>query len=448
MIYRFGRSVMRIALWFFFREIEMEGKANVPKTGPILILPNHVNALIDPLVMVINLERPISITAKNTLAEFPLLGFLMKIFHVIPIHRRQDAGAGSDPSKNVSSLGEIRRRLSEGAAVCMFPEGQSHSDPSLRPFKHGASRLALEYLAEGEGDPNLKIIPVGLHFEDKGRLRTKAWIRFGTPIEVKPWREANPEANHHDLTEVVEAGIRELTNNFENEYQSALIGWASEIMATQGAMPPRLGQEGLAYSERMHLLARLKAGYEKLIEERGAQIDELSGRVEAYRSELEDLGIRPAEVYLPMDPTRALIFVIREATLAVAGFPVAAWGILNHLFPWLIVRTAAKRLTKVHDAWMSNSLFPGLVVYPLFYCVQIVLAFVFLPGVWALAYAVALPISGVCAVLYSLRIGGMLRRSKTFFRLAGDQELKERLVESGRGIIEEIRELAALTPEI
>ena len=129
MIYRFGLLVVRLALWIYFRRIEVEGLSRVPRSGPVLLVPNHSNALVDPLVIAIQLRRPISLTARNTLAQYPLMGFAMKAFKIIPIHRRQDAASGSDPAKNTEALAECRRRLSQGAALCLFPEGRATPTP-------------------------------------------------------------------------------------------------------------------------------------------------------------------------------------------------------------------------------------------------------------------------------------------------------------------------------
>ena len=158
MTYGLLRFLLGTAVGIFFRRIEVEGIENVPDTGPVLLLPNHPNALVDALVILMQLKRPVSLTAKSTLADNALLRFFIRVSKVILLHRKQDAGLGADRSRNVNALEECQRRLSQGAAICLFPEGQSHSDPSLRPFRWGAARIALEFTQTRISSEALKII--------------------------------------------------------------------------------------------------------------------------------------------------------------------------------------------------------------------------------------------------------------------------------------------------
>jgi glycerol-3-phosphate O-acyltransferase / dihydroxyacetone phosphate acyltransferase len=80
-------------------------------------------------VVLIALRRPVTITAKNVLARNPLLGVLMKGLGVVTFHRRDDIGKGADLRQNVRSLQQCRDVLARGGALCLFPEGISHSDP-------------------------------------------------------------------------------------------------------------------------------------------------------------------------------------------------------------------------------------------------------------------------------------------------------------------------------
>ena len=158
MLYRTLKVLLGTAVGIFFRRIEVEGVENVPDTGPVLLLPNHPNALVDALVIVMQLKRPVSLTAKSTLADNAVLKFFIKASKIILFHRKQDSELGADPSRNVKALEECQRRLNQGAAICLFPEGQSHSDPSLRPFRWGAARIALEFTQTREISETLKII--------------------------------------------------------------------------------------------------------------------------------------------------------------------------------------------------------------------------------------------------------------------------------------------------
>ena len=178
MIYRLTRALWRAALFAFFRRIDVQGRGNVPGRGPVLIVANHTNAFVDPLLVLTRLRRTVTLTAKSTLRKNPLLAPLMRALHVVEFHRAQDVAEGADPAKNRGAMDACVRRLAEGGCVVIFPEGVSHSDPSLRPFRTGAARIALAYLeAHPDGAP-LVIVPAGLHFEAKERFRSSAGVVF------------------------------------------------------------------------------------------------------------------------------------------------------------------------------------------------------------------------------------------------------------------------------
>jgi 1-acyl-sn-glycerol-3-phosphate acyltransferase len=238
MIYRFLRMLAEISVRVFFRRIEVEGTENVPRSGPVLLVPNHPNAVVDAIMVVISLKRPVSLTAKSTLADIPILRWVLRSTGAIFFHRKKDVAMGADPSRNITAIAQCRQRLELGEALLIFPEGQSHSDPGLRPLRSGAARIALNYvdagldqgLYAGEMAGDLTIIPVGLHFPEKDRFRSDVWVRFGKPLDPGAWLKENPDADPIKLTAEIEKRIRELTLNFERRPDSVLLMWAAEII--------------------------------------------------------------------------------------------------------------------------------------------------------------------------------------------------------------------------
>jgi 1-acyl-sn-glycerol-3-phosphate acyltransferase len=67
--------------------------------------------------------------AKAPLFSDPKVGWLVRGAGAIPVYRRVD-----DPTltgQNVDMFRAVYEELSEGAAIGIFPEGESHSEPSL-----------------------------------------------------------------------------------------------------------------------------------------------------------------------------------------------------------------------------------------------------------------------------------------------------------------------------
>ena len=73
-------------------------------------------------------------------------------------------------------------RLKRGEVVGIFPEGGSHDNSALLPFKAGLAMLALGAMAEGA--PPVRLIPVGLTYMHGHRFRSRAMVDFGAPLDI------------------------------------------------------------------------------------------------------------------------------------------------------------------------------------------------------------------------------------------------------------------------
>src|SRR5687768_12854540 len=87
----FGRIVA-----IYFREIEIAGDVPRPETGGRLFAGNHVNGLVDPILVLTQAPCAISPIAKSTLWNIPGLKWLLDLADAVPIKRKRD-----DPNKSV-----------------------------------------------------------------------------------------------------------------------------------------------------------------------------------------------------------------------------------------------------------------------------------------------------------------------------------------------------------
>ncbi|HKS16429.1 MAG TPA: 1-acyl-sn-glycerol-3-phosphate acyltransferase, partial [Planctomycetota bacterium] len=85
--YRLVRGLIRAALGFYYREIEVTGADSVPAEGPLLLLANHHNGMIDPLIVIAASRRPVRYIAKEPLFRIPILGWFMRRLGCIPAYR-------------------------------------------------------------------------------------------------------------------------------------------------------------------------------------------------------------------------------------------------------------------------------------------------------------------------------------------------------------------------
>jgi 1-acyl-sn-glycerol-3-phosphate acyltransferase len=429
-------------MWAFFSRIEVEGRGNVPDSGPVLLVPNHTNALVDGLMVGCCLDRPITMTVKSKLAGNPVLALMMRAANVITFQRRQDIDREDDMKTNEKSFSLIRKILERGGAVCVFPEGKSHSDPRIRKFKTGAARIALAYRDDNPTAEPLLIVPVGLYFQDKGAFRSNAWIGFGKPVPIEEWKLEHPGAGAADLTGMLENRVREITLNFDQRAQFNLFLRAAELLATQGEAPAELGlRPSPRLSEQLRLVRSLQQGFERLMTVDADRLPKLEGRVRRFAMGLARRGVALHEVFLPMNSGRAAFFLLRELELMILGLPLALWGLLTHLLPLILVRWIAGKLTHDEDQRATNVIFAGVLVFPLFYVLQLALAALFLTSGWLLVYLVSVPYCGAYAIAWFDRAQGAFRRSRTFLLWRGRADLQQAFISEGLEIISEIHRL-------
>lgn len=442
MIYRLMRALWKASLFLFFRRIDVHGRERVPAREPVLVVSNHANAFVDPLLMLTRLRRPVSLTAKSTLRGNPLLAVLMRALNVIEFHRAQDRTEGADPTKNVDSMAEVRRRLADGGLVVIFPEGVSHSDPALRPFKTGAARIVFDFL-DGFPDRALTVVPAGVHYEAKERWRSAAGVVFGEPFDAAAWMRAHPGASARALTDEMERRIRALTANFETEHDVQTFARAEEVLRVAGAPPAPLGWDvPRDFAGQVGVIHRLQDGRAWLARERSGELAALESRIDALYAELHRLGVSAEELFLPMGAARAAFFVVRELEVVLVGAPLSAWGWLNHAPTYAVLRALVLKMSKDRDHFASNAVFLALPVIPFFYALQIGLAALLLPGRWVLLYALMLPLSGAVALLWRDRAGGAWRRARTFLRFLRRPADQGRLTAAAQAIAGELRRLA------
>ena len=177
-----------IALHWFYSDIQIQGRGRIPSSGPVLLAASHHNALVDALIAVWVSPRRLTLTAKATLMDNVFLAPLLSLAGVVPLRRAADekkkAPAGTvDPSRNASAFESLLAALDNEDAILIFPEGKSHSEPSLAPLRTGVARIALE-ARDTRGIEQLTIVPLGINFEDKGNPGTAVLAEIGEPLSV------------------------------------------------------------------------------------------------------------------------------------------------------------------------------------------------------------------------------------------------------------------------
>jgi 1-acyl-sn-glycerol-3-phosphate acyltransferase len=458
-VLRFGEMVFRqkgslarrlvhvavsISLRLFFRRIETSGVELVPQAGALVFVLNHPNGLIDPALVFCALPRRVSFLAKSTLFRIPVIAFMMRTMEALPLYRHVDAG--EDPSRNQRTFNACHELLRQGRCIALFPEGISHNATQLLPLKTGAARIALGAISVGEDEraqePALRIIPVGLYYTSKTSFRSEALLRFGEYLEVSKVEldeDGQPPRDEvRRLSERIEAALREVTLNVEDDRELEVVNKAEQLFSSL--------YEGMdiesSITARFNFVRRFAAGRRRARTSAPASIDLLRQRIIEYEAELRSVGITPENLSLSNHSAWYVFrhFLVRGILLLML-LPWSVAGALVHLPAYLLCGLMA-RLYRTHgadDIASTVKILAAMLLMPLTWIVYTILAYTF----WGWRAAVlAFPSVIVCGyaamrsveALYDMRgwfkaVLILLRRRGLFLRLLLERRSLHREIE-------------------
>lgn len=171
--YDLTRTVARLAAVVLFR-IRCEGRGRVPADTATLICANH-QSFLDPILVGLACNRRLTFLARESLFRWGPFGRLLVWYDTVPI-KREGVGIGG--------LKETLRRLKQGQAVLVFPEGTRSRDGRVGNLQPGFCALVRRGRA--------LLVPVGIDGAFEVWPRWRRWPRprtihlhFGPPINQK-----------------------------------------------------------------------------------------------------------------------------------------------------------------------------------------------------------------------------------------------------------------------
>ncbi|HST63300.1 MAG TPA: lysophospholipid acyltransferase family protein [Longimicrobium sp.] len=329
-------QVSSLAVRTFYR-LTVSGE-RVPRTGPVLIVANHPNSLMDPALVAAVARRPVRFLAKAPLFTDPMVGFLVRGSGSLPVYRQGDGIKGN----NDDTFRAVHAALAEGSAVSLFPEGTSHSNPSLVPLKTGAARIALGGAALlGQALP---IVPVGLVFRRKDTFRSEALAVVGQPVE---WADLADRGEHdhaavRELTDRIEDALQAVTLNLERWEDAPLVDTAEAVYSAEMPTDPSPAARVARLKRTTDALARLR-------HERPGEWEQLARAVHGHARTLRVLRMTPVEVQASASAAEAARWTFRQLTVLRSLLPIALVGMILYYVPYRLTGFLADRAKSPQD---------------------------------------------------------------------------------------------------
>ncbi len=369
----------------FFRDVEVMFAPGADTKGR-LFGANHVNGIIDPVLVLTRAPFPVAPVAKSTLWKIPVFRTLLDAVGAVPVVRKKD-GAGPDGAqKNDEVFDKVAAHFARGGNVLIFPEGVSHSEPHLVPIKTGPARMLAR--AKSQGQKGLTFQAVALEFDARESFRSRALLVFG-PVREVDALDVTEDALVSRITEVLREDLSELMVEGETWEERTLIARVAELLAHDA------GDRSLA---QWNAIGRQVEAARKVLSE--ARVADVRAEVDAYYSQLLRSGIRDDHLVAAVPARKGRL--LRAVGLAVVA-PLALLGFLAFYLPYQVPKLAARLAGKERDVVSTYKLGIGLVVFPLWLAGLCILAFLLAPGL-RLFILPALLLSPFAALLFLDRL--------------------------------------------
>lgn len=416
MIERFSRFVLRCAIWAVDRFVEI-GRlgGEIPPEGPVLIIANHPNSLIDALVVLRVAARRVRPLAKAPLFDRPLFGHVLRGLGALPVYRPQDYPG--ETWRNEKTFGAAVESLHRGEAVLIFPEGLSHSSPTLARMKTGAARLALEAEESAGWGLGIRVVPVGLTYQRKHAFRGRVAACVGEPFGLQDWkavREKDEWAAVEGLVGDMRRGLEKVTLNLPSAEDRALVETAEALYAVEKRLARPRDRDGLA--PRLPRLQRFAEAMAWLHVTDPERYERLAGGVRGYRLQLDLLGVREGEAPERFTPAGVARFVLFECGLLLLGLPLAAAGTAAWYLPYKSPLLTVRLVRPEYEALATIKLATAFIAFPLTYAAWLGLAWS-MGGLRILVgAALVLPLVGAVALGWRDRWGRVTEDVGIFWR--------------------------------
>lgn len=424
---RFLEWLSRTIVKIFFREILIEGKENLPDSGPILFTPNHPNALLDPLlIQFFARDFQVRFVAKAPLFEIPIFGSILRSMGAIPVVRKIDVNTDVDYTHFFSACVDA---LKQGDSIAIFPEGRSLPQPFLAPMRTGPARLF--FMAHDQGI-KVHIVPVGLNYERGSIFRSSIQISSAPEIVTTPFEEQNKK----DAPTAVRNLTDEIGKVLDRYVFQAETYRDRELILLLDRLYSEEDKPASSWAQRLDRLRIFGSAIDDLRNTHAKEINDLRHLLSRYHRiskifRIDPLNTKPAQRSFGLFLMNSL------------GLIVAMIGWVLNIVPYKLTDLLVRIMRKDESEAGTFKVLFGLILFPLTYVIEGWLIHRWFGWIAALCFAIVIvPLTLFTMRFFEWREEIRIAGSNPFIEFGSTARATAQLNRLKNRIVDEVDQLA------
>lgn len=391
----------------YYKKIEVVNRHNIPLDQPVILAPNHQNALMDAMVLVCKTPFQNVFLARADIFKGKRMIRFLTFLNIMPIYRMRDGIENVKRNdevfeKTLQVLHNMRNPLG------LFAEGNHGDRRRLRPLVKGLFRIGLQAQEKYGNLPAVKIVPVGIDYGHYQHFRSTLFVNVGEPIEVSSFNDTyreNPVLAINQLKDAFAAALSRQMIDIQTEEYYDLYMHLREIYNDE--MCDELGIQGRSLAEKFSADKAIIELLNKELSQTPENVRSLHVLVTDYQESVRKAGLRDWVIRKqPFSIPGMILSVLSKLVL----LPVFLFGFLNNWIPYWFTGSRVKNIkdTQFHSSFKYVI---GMITFPLWYLLLAVIVALLGAPVWiVLLYVLLLPVTGLAAFHYYISFKKLVAR--------------------------------------
>jgi len=394
MLYRLFKWLFFLTNKAYFRSIYIKGKSKVPKKGSVIFAANHPSAFMDPILLGVEIKRPLYFLARGDVFKNGLLNRIFNMLHMIPVYKPDQSP--DEVHKNELIFEKCFDHLGKQNTIMIFPEGTSKTERRLRPIKTGLARIALGAEERNNYKLGVVIIPIGINYSNPHYFKSDVFVNFGDPISVSDFfssYQTDQKAGVIALTERVKSELEKSIIIIEDERLDQIIKQIEILYRSKLREEKTSREKG---QQDFYLSKDIVEAVEYFARQTPERLEDFEQKITLYLKRLKRLKIRDTQIRT----SQITLNLLWQTLYFSIGFPFFLYGLITNFFPFKVAELLSNKIKIREDFVGSVKLGSGLVAFLLLYIGETIIFAQFFDLFWSLIFLVSLYPAGLFTANY------------------------------------------------